>query len=66
VYDDNVNIQQVMSTKIFAVTPESSIQYAAKIMIDKKIHHLVVMDKGNLVGIVSSLDFVKLVEKSSI
>ena len=64
VYDDNVNIQQVMSTKIYAVTHETSIETAARIMIDKKIHHLVAMEGSKIIGIVSSLDYVRLVAES--
>ena len=64
VYDDNVLIQQVMTTHIYAVTPDTLVQDAAKIMIDKKIHHLVAMSEGELVGIISSFDFVKMVAES--
>ena len=66
VYDDNINVVQIMTTKIFAVTPETSLKKAAEVMIDKKIHHLIVISEHNdeeLVGIISSLDFVNLVAK---
>lgn len=66
VYDDSINVQQVMTTDVVAVSPEATIQEAARTMIDRKIHHLVVSDKGDIKGIVSSLDFVKLVAESSL
>jgi len=63
VYDDTVKIAQVMTTKIYAVTPDTSLKRAAEVMIDKKIHHLIVLKEGaeELVGIISALDFVYLV-----
>ncbi|NNF34895.1 MAG: CBS domain-containing protein [Saprospiraceae bacterium] len=61
VYDDTVPVSQVMTRKIYAVTPDTSIQKAAEVMIEKKIHHLVVMDGEELVGIISALDFVNLI-----
>ena len=64
VYDDNVPIKQVVSRKIFAVTPGTSIKKAAEVMLEKKVHHLIVLDGEELVGIVSALDYVKLVADS--
>ena len=60
VYDDTVPVSQVMTTKIYAVTPETSLHKAAEVMMEKKIHHLIVMDDNKLIGIISALDFVKL------
>ncbi len=61
VYDDNVNIQQVMTPNVAVVSADYSAEEAAKVMLDKQIHHLVVIDKGEIVGMVSSMDFVRLV-----
>ncbi len=61
VMDDNVNIQQAMTCHILHVSPDTSIHDTAKMMLDKKVHHLVVMQGDEIVGMVSSLDFVKLV-----
>lgn len=61
VYDDTVKVKQIMSRTIYAVDPEISVQKAAQIMIDKKIHHLIAMKEDELVGILSTMDFVKIV-----
>ena len=61
VYDDNIQLSQIMTTKIFAVDPNLSVQRAAEIMLDKKIHHLIVMENDDLIGIISSMDMVKIV-----
>lgn len=60
VYDDNINVQQIMSTDVKAIHPEASIQEAAQLMVEKGIHHLVVQDE-HIQGIISSFDFVKIV-----
>lgn len=61
VYDDTVDIQQVMSKKVYTVDPKMDAQSAARIMLKHQVHHLVVMEAGRIVGMISSLDFVKLV-----
>ena len=62
VYDDNINVQQIMSTDVKSINPEASIQEAAQLMVDEGIHHLVVKD-DHIQGIISSFDFVKYVAK---
>ena len=42
------------------VAPETPIARVAELMLEHKIHHVVVMQDGSMKGIVSSLDFVKL------
>ena len=49
-----------MTTKTYVVSPNSGAKDAAKMMEKHHIHHLVVMDEGQVVGIISSMDFVKL------
>lgn len=61
VYDDNINVQQVMSTEVTTISPNASVQEAALSMISHRIHHLVVVDNEKIVGIISSYDFLKLV-----
>ncbi len=61
VYDDNIQLSQIMTTKIYAVDPDLPVQRAAEIMLDKKIHHLIVMEDDDLIGIISSMDMVRIV-----
>lgn len=63
VYDDTVSVQQVMSTRVFVILPEASVKSAAEMMLRKEVHHLVVMEENKILGMVSSLDFVKLASK---
>ena len=54
------------SSNVQVVHVDSTAQAAAKMMIRHNVHHIVVMDKGEIKGMVSSLDFVKLVAEHSI
>lgn len=60
--DDNVPLEEaVRFTRVFVVSPKASAKSAAEMMLKHHVHHIVVMDDGKLVGMISSLDFVKLV-----
>ncbi len=64
--DESIPVTEVMSTDIFTVGSNSSIQAAAEMMFRNKIHHLVVMEDGRLVGMVSSMDFVRLIAEEQL
>lgn len=66
VYDDTVDIQQVMTKKVHVVHPTANAQSAAKMMLRHNCHHLLVMDVGEIVGIISSIDFAHLVADKGI
>ncbi len=64
--DDNLFVADIMTPKVYIIHKHTSAQAAAKMMLKKNVHHLVVMDEGKIVGMVSSLDFVKLVAEHSL
>lgn len=66
VYDDTVDIQQVMSRKVHVVSQNSNAQSAARMMLRHNCHHLLVMEEGEIVGIISSIDFAHLVAEKGI
>ena len=50
-------VAQIMTTEIVTVTPETSLEAAIKILAEKKISGLPVIDKqGELVGVISETD----------
>ena len=58
-----MNVKDVMTPHVLAVTPDESIFVAARLMLQKKISGLPVVDGlGNLVGIVSEGDFLRRAE----
>ena len=66
VSDDTISIQQVMTKNVHSIAPGSSAQSAAQIMLEKNCHHLLVMEEKEIVGIISSIDFAKLVADKGI
>ena len=54
-----VQAWQRCSYKPITVSPDTPISDVARLMIDSKIHHVVVADSEGIAGVVSSLDFVR-------
>ncbi|MGD0021216.1 MAG: CBS domain-containing protein [Smithellaceae bacterium] len=54
-------VKEVMSSKLFSVTPDASVEEAMVLMTGKHVRHLPVFEKNNFVGIISIGDVVKLV-----
>lgn len=46
--------------KPLAVPPDTTLRVAASLMVEQHMHHLLVKEGGQLKGILSSLDFVRL------
>ena len=64
---DDALIEDVMSaSKVHVVHVDTSAKLAAKTMLNNNVHHMVVMDDGEIKGMISSLDFVKLVAEYSL
>lgn len=64
---DGAPIENVMtSSSVHVVHTDSSAQAAAKMLLRHKVHHMVVMDQGKIKGMISSMDFVKLVAEHSL
>ena len=54
-----VQAWQRCSYKPITVGPDTPISDVARLMIESKIHHVVVIDSQGIVGVASSLDFVR-------
>ena len=52
-----------MTDKVQTTTPDTLLTEAAKLMIERKIGCLPVIEAGRLVGMLSESDFVKLVSQ---
>ena len=49
-----MNLEMIMSTDLITITPDENLAAARKLMHDKKIHHLpVIDDEQNLIGLVT-------------
>jgi acetoin utilization protein AcuB len=61
---DRLKLEQVMTRKPVTVSSQEAVQAAAKLMVDRKIGCLPVVDGSNLVGIVTKDDLLRLVARS--
>jgi CBS domain-containing protein len=66
VSEDTTVADIMTSSNIHIVHQDSSAKAAAKMMLRHKVHHIIVMHEGEINGVISSLDFVKLVAEHSL
>jgi CBS domain-containing protein len=62
--DSPVTVRQIMTPMIFSVDASAPVQEVADAMIRGRIHRLFVMEKGKMVGVISSLDLLTLVRSA--
>src|SRR5919108_178222 len=58
---EGIAVKEVMSEPVVTVTPHTPVREAARLMIDKKIGCLPVLEGAQLVGLVTETDMLKLV-----
>ena len=56
----NTPVKEIMTSRVFAVTPSHTVENCISLMTEKRIRHLPVMDEGTLVGVISIGDVVKM------
>lgn len=54
-------VRELMSPHVYSVSRDTGAAQAASIMRDRRIHRLVVTERGRLVGVVTSLDLLMVV-----
>lgn len=59
------SVFEIASPLVILISSETSIEEAARTMIEKNVHHLVVAEGKELLGILSSFDFVKFVASNA-
>ncbi|AEF96003.1 CBS domain-containing protein [Methanotorris igneus] len=59
---DTLKAEDIMNSKIIAISPEAPLEKAVEVMIENNIHHLYVRSEldDKIVGVISSKDIVKL------
>jgi len=57
------NVKEIMITNVVVTSPENTLAEAAKLMEEKNIGSLVVLEKDKIVGIITERDFLKLAAK---
>ena len=54
-------VKNIMTSRIITAQSDDTIDRLARIMYDKKIHRIIIQDKGQVVGVVSTLDILNAV-----
>jgi CBS domain-containing protein len=62
---EKLRVRDVMISDVLTVPPDLPVSQAAKLLIERRIHRLPVVDGDKLVGIVSSLDFTRVVAEAA-
>jgi CBS domain-containing protein len=57
----HLHVRDVMTRELLAVAPDDPLPEVARVMRDRRVHRVLVLDAGQLVGIVSSFDVVRAV-----
>src|SRR2546427_1150413 len=57
---NTVRIRDIMSAPVVAIRPEEEVAEAARVMSDRKIRRLAVVDDGKLVGVITENDIVRI------
>ncbi len=58
-------VQDVMTKDVISVAPDDPVAAVARLMRDRRIHRVLVVDDGQLCGIVTALDIVGVVAERS-
>ena len=59
--DEGLTVADVMSTQVYTVDADASAAEVARTMLDSHIHRLLVEENGELVGVISTSDLLRLV-----
>tara|TARA_R110001592_G_scaffold215820_2_gene469230 strand:+ start:3279 stop:3638 length:360 start_codon:yes stop_codon:yes gene_type:complete len=60
VHNESLLVRDIMSRNVHIGLKNNRVKDAAKMMVKHGVHHLVIMDDGNVVGMLSSMDVVKV------
>jgi CBS domain-containing protein len=61
-YETTLPVSRVMTTQVHTLSPGDDVVKAVRLMRDYRHHHVVVMDGQRVVGMLSSLDLLGLLE----
>lgn len=60
----SVTVREIMTDHVIAVTGNDSVQEVARLMVEKEIHRVIVMDQDHMAGIITTTDILRLVMNS--
>ena len=60
---DHTPASHIMTERVFTIPQYNDVHYAARLMRNHRVHHVVVTHEQRIVGILSAFDLLKLVEE---
>ena len=60
IHNDSLLVQDILSPKVHICLKNNRVKDAAKTMVKHNIHHMIVMEDGKVIGMVSSMDIIKV------
>ena len=58
--DESLLVKDILSPRVHIGVRHNRVRDAAKVMVKHGVHHLVIMDDGKVVGMLSSMDIIKV------
>jgi CBS domain-containing protein len=58
-WDDSQHVNTIMTSAPMLINVQATVQEAAELMVHQKVHHLLVTDEREVIGILSSFDLLK-------
>jgi CBS domain-containing protein len=58
---EGLRVKDVMVHELITVSPEDPLEAVARVLVEERIHRVPVVEAGRLVGILTSLDLVRLI-----
>lgn len=65
IHNETLTVKDVMSDHVHIVLRNNRVKDAASIMVKHGVHHLVVMEDGKVIGMISSMDIMKVYAEST-
>lgn len=63
---EDISVEDVMTTPVITVTPETDVVTAASTLVENKFNALPVVDaKGKIIGIITTIDFLKALVRNT-
>jgi len=58
-------VEDAMTENVVAVTPETPVSEVARVLRENRIHRVLVVNRNTLLGIISSFDLIRLLERAA-
>jgi CBS domain-containing protein len=60
IHNNNLLVADILTPKVHICLKNNRVKDAAKTMLKHNIHHMIVMEDGDVVGMISSMDIIKV------